>query len=146
MSNFGGPHIIGPLATLLGIRPGMNVSVLHPPEGFFELLGPLPEGCALTDSSKRGIDLTVFFTTKKTHLIEKLEGLVQRMSVTGSVWIIFPFGVEGRQVPGDDFVRLACLEAGLVDVKQLMLDPKWLGLKFQWKPKGPRLDLPQATA
>jgi hypothetical protein len=143
--SFGGPLLLAPLTSMLGIRGGMNVSVVNPPEGFFEMLGPLPEGCALTDSSRHGIDLTVFFTSRKTHLLEKLPGLVHGMSVTGALWVVVPTSI-GPQVPTEEFVRLAGLEVLLVDVKRLILDPSWLGLKFQWRPKGPRLDLPQVTA
>jgi len=144
--SFGGPFLIAPLSSMLGIRGGMHVSIVNPPDGFMQALLPLPEGTALLDAARTGIDLTVFFTQKKTELIERLAGLSHHMSVTGAVWVVFPHGVEGPHVPSEDFVRLAALEMGLTDTKKLMLDPAWLGLRLQRKPRAPRPETPRAEA
>ncbi len=144
--SFGGPLLLAPLHTLLGIRPGMNVAIHQPPDGFFEALGALPEGCALVTSSSRGVDLTVLFTKRKVELIEKLPKLTHAMSVTGSLWVCYPTEALSAQAPSEDFVRLAALEMGLTDVKKLLLDPAWSGLKLQWKARAPRLEKPEARA
>ncbi len=143
---FGGPHLLAPLTVLLGIRPGMHVSVLNPPPGFLEKLLPLPEGAALVDTSKLGLDCTVFFTQKKIELIERLPGLARAMSVLGGVWVVFPPAPDGPHVPTEDFVRLAALEMGLTDVKRVLLDPQWTALRLVWRPEKPRPEKPQATA
>jgi hypothetical protein len=144
--SFGGPHLIASLASLLGIRPGMNVSVLNAPEGFLEKLLPLPEGTHLVDTSRLGLDCTVFFTQKKMELVEKLPALARGLSVTGGVWVCYPHALEGPQVPTEDFVRLAALEMGLTDVKKVLLDPAWTGLRLVWRPRPPRPEKPQVQA
>lgn len=143
---FGGPLQIAPLSTMLGIRPGMNVSVLNAPAGFLEALLPLPEGASLVDTSKTGLDMQILFASRKTELIEKLVGLTRGMAVHGSVWICFPASGDGPHVPTEDFVRLAALELGLEDTKKLLLDPSWLALRLQWRPRAPRVEKPQAVA
>jgi hypothetical protein len=144
--SFGGPLRVVPLTTMLGIRPGMYVSVLNPPPGFMEALLPLPEGAALLDSAKTGIDVQILFTTRKTELVEKLVVLTRGMAVHGALWICFPSSADGPQVPTEDFVRLAALELGLEDTKKLLLDPAWLALRLQWRPRAPRPEKPQAVA
>jgi len=144
--SFGGPLLLARLSLLLGIRPGMNVSVLNAPAGFMEALLPLPEGAALVDTSKTGLDVQILFTSKKTELIEKLSLLTRGMAVRGVLWICFPAAGEGPQLPTEDFVRLAALEMGLEDTKKLLLDPAWIGLKLQWRPRAPRAEKPQAQA
>lgn len=144
--SFGGPLRLAPLSLMLGIRPGMNVSVLNAPAGFLEALLPLPEGSSLVDTSKTGLDVQILFTTKKTELIERLVGLTRGMAVHGAVWICFPTTGEGPQVPTEDFVRLAALELGLEDTKKLLIDPAWIALKLQWRPRAPRPEKPQAEA
>jgi len=134
------------LPTLLGIRPGMRVSLLQAPEGFLERLNPLPQGVALVDSSRTGLDVTLFFTTRKTELVEKLPALARAMAVTGHVWVCFPTASDGCQVPDETYVRRAGLEIGLVDDKRLQLDPAWVGLRLSWKPRAPRLEKPQIQA
>ena len=146
--SFGGPYLLAPLPSLLGIRPGMRVSVLHPPEGFLEKFGPMPEGVELIDQARTGLDVTIFFTQRKVDLVEKLPGLARGMSVTGSVWVCYPNpnALEGPQVPTEEFVRLAALEIGLTDNKLLLLDPAWSALRLVWRPRGARPEKPQASA
>ncbi len=144
--SFGGPHLIAPLPTMLGIRPGMHVSVLNPPDGFLDGLHPLPDGAELLDSAKTGIDVTIFFTTKKTELVEKLPALARGMAVTGNIWVCFPHAGDGTMTPTEDFVRLAALEIGLNDNKLVLLDPAWSGLRLVWRPRAARPEKPHATA
>lgn len=144
--SFGGPFLLAPMTLLLGIRPGMNVSVLNAPAGFLESLMPLPEGTALVDTSKTGLDVQVLFTLRKTELVERLTVLTRGMAVHGALWIVFPAAPDGPQVPTEDFVRLAALEMGLEDTKKLLLDPAWIGLKLQWRPRGARPEKPQLQA
>jgi hypothetical protein len=143
---FGDPLLLAPISSLLGIRPGMNVSILNAPEGFMEALLPLPEGVSLLDASKLGLDLQVLFTLKKLEVVEKLTQMSRIMAVTGSIWVCFPTVGDGPQLPSEDFVRLAALEMGLHDTKKVMLGPEWTALRLQWKPRAPRLDLPRAEA
>lgn len=134
------------LPSLLGIRPGMRVSVLNAPEGFLAKLEPLPAGVALIDTSKTGLDLTIYFSTKKTDVLEKLPVLARGMAVTGYVWVCFPAATESSQVPTEDFVRVAALEMGLCDDKKLVVDLGWTALRLAWKPRAPRLEKPQIQA
>lgn len=142
--SFGGPYLLAPLHSMLGIRPGMKVCVLNAPEGFLEKLSPLPDGAELIPSAKTGLDVTVFFTKKKVELVEKLPALARGMSVMGGIWVCFPPG-EVAAAPNEDFVRLAALECGLVDNKKLPLDPNWTALRLVWRPR-PRVEKPEARA
>lgn len=144
--SFGGPFLIAPLTSMLGIRAGMNVSIHNAPAGFLEALLPLPEGAALIDSAKTGLDVQVLFSTRKTELVEKLASLSRGMAVTGAIWVAFPTSTELPQAPSEDFVRLAAIEMGLTDTKKVMLDPAWTALKLQRKAKPPRVELPSARA
>jgi hypothetical protein len=141
--SFGGPYLLAPLTSMLGIRGGMNVSILNAPPGFLEALLPLPEGTALVDSSKTGLDVQVLFTARKLELLEKLTTLTQKMAVMGAIWVCFP-AAEDPHAPSEDFVRLAALELGLTDTRKLLLDPSWVALKLQWKPRPPRPEIPDA--
>jgi hypothetical protein len=134
------------LATMLGLRPGMRVSVLNAPAGFAAQLEPLPEGVTLMDTARTGLDLTLFFTSKKLELIEKLPSLAKGMAVTGHIWVCFPATPDGIMGPSEDFVRLAALEMGLHDDKRILIEPAWVGLRLAWKPRAPRLEKPQVSA
>lgn len=143
--SFGPPDVIAPLTSLLGIRAGMNVSIKNAPKGFLEALLPLPEGAALVDTAKTGLDAIVLFTEKKLEVLDLLTRHIPLMSVTGAIWVVFPTG-EAPAAPSEDFVRLAGLELGLEDTRRVFLGPAWVGLKLQWRRGSPRLEKPQAQA
>lgn len=136
----------GVLATLLGFRPGMNVTVSHAPAGFLEALRPLPEGVALVDSARMGFDVQVFFATKKTELLERLTMAKPAMAVNGTVWAAFPSEPLASLAPSEDFVRLAALELGLEDDRKVDLGAGWCALRLHWKPRTPRKEVPEARA
>ena len=144
--SFGGPYLLAPLPSLLGIRPGMRVSIINAPDGFIDVMQPMPDGAELLDSAKTGLDVTIFFTSRKVELVEKLPGLTRGMAVTGTIWVCFPLGLEGPALPTEDFVRLAALEIGLSDNKLLLLDPAWSGLRLVWRPRAARPEKPQVSA
>lgn len=143
---FGGPLLLAPISSMLGIRPGMNVSIHNAPPGFMEALFPLPEGVALIDSSKLGLDVQVLFTGKKTEVVERLGSLSRAMSVVGSIWVCFPTTSDSPHAPSEDFVRLAALEMGLTDTRKVMLGPEWTALRLQRKSRAPRPEAPSAEA
>lgn len=144
--SFEGPFLLAPLPSMLGIRPGMRVSLLNAPESFLKKLEPLPQGVELLDSARTGLDVTVYFAQKKVELVERLPKLAQGMAVTGCIWVCFPHASELPTAPSEDFIRLAALEIGLHDNKRLLLDPEWTGLRLVWKPRSPRVEKPQPTA
>jgi hypothetical protein len=144
--SFGGPLLIASLSSLLGIRGGMNVSILGAPAGFLEALLPLPEGASLVDSARLGLDLQVLFTERKTELVAKLVPLTHGMAVVGAIWVCFPTVASAPTTPTEDFVRLAALELGLTDTRKVMLGPDWTALKLQVRSRTPRLEAPVAEA
>jgi hypothetical protein len=144
--SFDGSMLRVPLSALLGIRPGMLISVHNAPEGFMDCLLPLPDGAAVMDSAKLGIDCAVFFTKRKVEVVERLPTLARGLSATGGVWVVFPHALEGLHVPNEEFVRLAALELGLRDDRKLVLDPHWTGLRIVWRPSSARPEKPQVQA
>ncbi|MDX2011941.1 MAG: DUF3052 family protein [Myxococcaceae bacterium] len=138
---FGPPEL---LASLLGVRPGMNVSIRNAPAGFLDALGPLPD-VALVETSRTGIDLTVLFAQQKLALVDHLTRAVTHMSATGFIWVVFPL-VETPIAPSEDFVRLAGFELGLEDTRRLLLGEAWVALRLQRRKGAPRLEKPQAQA
>jgi hypothetical protein len=144
--SFGGPFLLAPVSSLLGIRPGMTVALHHPPDGFIDALFPLPEGASIVPDAKTGLDVQVLFAVKKTEVVERLAPLTRGMAVLGSIWVCFPPESNLLHVPTEDFVRVAALELGLTDTKKVLLDPAWEGLRLQWKPRSLRADLPSVRA
>jgi len=126
-----------PLAQKLGIRSGMTVAVLQPPERYRELLGAVPD-VTFTDSSERDplhdappLDVIHWFVRERRMLEAGLADLRRRIRPNGMIWVSWP--KKASKVETDvteDVVRGIALGTGLVDVKVCAVDDVWSGLKL----------------
>jgi hypothetical protein len=119
-----------PLPRKLGIKPGSVVVLAGAPEGFENVLGPLPEGVVLRRVSRGRRDLTLWFPRSRRDLERRIERMAEAIGDTG-LWIAWPKKTSG--VASDltqTVVRRVGLDSGLVDYKICAIDATWSGLKF----------------
>ena len=119
-----------PLPRKLGIKPGMRVVLVKPPDGFAAVLDPLPADVALRTTNRGPRDITLWFT----HSRRELERGMTRMAEAagdGRLWISWPKKASALAADhtGDD-VRRVARAAGLVDFKVCAVDEDWSGLAF----------------
>lgn len=121
-----------PLATKLGIKKDCRVGVFKAPKGFIENLGRLPEGASLHKESRgSAFDVMIFFTRDRAELVQRFQGLAQRLCPAGGLWISWPKKASGVATDlTEDRVREVGLAAGLVDNKVCAVDDTWSGLRF----------------
>ena len=120
-----------PLLQKLGIKPGMAVTLIHPPAGYLKMLGPLPEGTRLLNRIARGSSFAQLFTTDRNELRKYLIQFRAALAETGMVWISWPKKSAG--VPTtvtEDVIRALALPLGFVDTKVCAVDATWSGLKL----------------
>lgn len=123
-----------PLVRKLGLKRGMRVRILKPPEDYWQLLGVDPTSMELVELPKHGdqrADFTHLFADDSTALDEGFIRGRQGMSTDGMIWVSWPKKSSG--VPsgiGRDNVMTAGKRVGLVDVKVCAVDDTWSGLKF----------------
>lgn len=118
------------LVKKLGIKAGAVVVLVHPPEGFEDLLDPLPEGVALKRSNRGARDLTVWFVSTPGELHAGIAALVARLA-GGALWIGWPKPGRGRGSGlSHSVVQRAGLDSGLVDSKICSIDDTWSALRF----------------
>jgi CheY-like chemotaxis protein len=119
-----------PLTQKLGIKPGMTVCLLEPPENFHDRLSPLPEGVQLFNEVIASCDLTIGFVRTRTELLRSMALFVQQASY-GPVWMAWPKRASATDTDlTQQVVREAGLAAGLVDYKICSIDGTWSGLLF----------------
>jgi len=117
-----------PLIKKLGIKEGFCLRLVHAPEHYAELLGPLPLGVA---DASRDCDFVHAFYKERTLFARELGGLMAAIKRDGMIWISWP--KKTSKVPTDmteDVVREVALPIGLVDVKVCAVDEVWSGLKL----------------
>jgi hypothetical protein len=118
-----------PLAKKLGIKPGSGVHVLNEPEGFLEMLEPLPDGVLFVTEDQH-LDVIVLFAASSTAL-ESFRRLARALEPNGGLWVAWPKKSSG--VPTDltfEIVQHVGLSNGLVDNKVCAVDEIWTGLRF----------------
>ena len=124
-----------PLAKKLGIKDGFLIVTVNEPFDYRELLGPLPNGAAITDAEgqdpKGQIDLVHLFTNSRDELFRELPKWMRWIRSNGVIWV--SWYKRAAKLPTEiteDTVRDAALPLGLVDVKVCAVDERWSGLKL----------------
>lgn len=123
-----------PLVRKLGLKAGMKVRLLEPPEHYWELLGEESPALGvelLLPDSEQHADFTHLFATSVQPLERAFARAASGMEVDGMVWASWPKKSSGVSSEiGRAEVMAAGKEAGLVDVKVCAVDDTWSGLKF----------------
>jgi hypothetical protein len=120
-----------PLAKKLGIKSGSRIHLRHAPEGYLDLVAPLPEGVALAARLGESVDLVHVFSTRRQELAKDLETCRKKMRPDAMIWVSWP--KKTAKVPTDiveDTIRDVALPLGLVDVKVCAINDVWSGLKL----------------
>lgn len=120
-----------PLAKKLGVKERFRIAAAGAPDGFAELLGPLPAEAKFVSIESDNLDLVVFFAKAKTELEQRFSELAHRLVPNGMLWVAWPKKASGVATDlSENAVRDVGLAAGLVDVKVCAIDDVWSGLKF----------------
>jgi hypothetical protein len=120
-----------PLAAKLGIRAGMAVKAANAPQGYRDMLAPLPDGASILTRTERKPDLVHHFSTRRSELGKALASYRRRLSDETALWISWP--KKAARLPTDiteDTIRELALPLGYVDVKVCAVSDVWSGLKL----------------
>ena len=118
----------------LGIKPGFQLLILHPPEQYDLTLGPFPSNVNNNPALDTPLDFIQFFTKSLLELNQDFLGLKKRLKPDGMLWISWPKGSSSLKTDlNENIVREIGLKNGLVDVKVSAIDEDWSGLKFVYR-------------
>ena len=124
------------LTAKLGLKSGLTVYLVNPPENYGDTLGPLPEGVTFVAPPEPAIDFIQFFTKSRPELADEFPRLKAAMAVDGMLWISWPKKASKVETDlNENIVREVGLANGLVDVKVCAVDAIWSGLKFVYRLK-----------
>ena len=121
-----------PLATKLGIKPGISLLPIDAPKEYHAWLGSLPEGVSfLANPTKAGCDLVHLFVQSLAHLSRNLPRARSAIVPDGMIWV--SWYKKSAKIPTDvteGVIRAMALETDLVDVKVCAVSDVWSGLKL----------------
>lgn len=119
------------LSKKLGIKPGLKIRLINPPEHYFDLLDPLPFDAEFFEQPGPVVDFIHYFTSQASELERVLPALKSEIVSNGAIWVSWP--KKASKVPTDvteDVIRNLALSIGLVDVKVCAVDAVWSALKL----------------
>ena len=114
------------VAAKLVIKPGNAVWVSHPDRA--ELLGPLPEGAALTRSPGEA-DAAVVFADDATSVRAAFAENETALTTRGVLWVAYP--KANRTDVNRDTLWPILGDFGLRPVSQVAIDEVWSALRFR---------------
>jgi hypothetical protein len=120
-----------PQARKIGLKPGVRLSLDHPPKGW-RLTDP-PDGVRIVRAPEPA-DVIISFFDAAEPLPARLPGLAERIFPNGMLWVAWPRRAGGHASDiTDNVVRAHALPIGLVDVKIAALDEDWSGMRLVWR-------------
>lgn len=123
-----------PLPKKLGIGQGATVLLLDAPDGFDDVLTPLPDGVRLRRRLPRQpgqADVALFFVTAGADLDRRFDSIASALTPAGGFWVVWPKRSSG--VPTDlteNVIRDIGVAHGMVDNKVCAVTDVWSGLRF----------------
>ena len=106
------------------------------PDGYADLVGPLPDGLSQVSQLRGGLDFLKFFTNRRADLEKRFPALKKALNKDSMLWVSWPKKASGVLTDvTEDVVRDIALANGLVDVKVAAIDEIWSGLKLMYRKK-----------
>lgn len=122
------------VAEKLGFRAGQRVCAVTAPDGYHDLLGPLPDGLRWSKTLRGRFDLIHCFTKSTAELARRFPKLREALEVDGALWISWRKRASGVATDvTEDVIRRLALDGGMVDVKVCAVDDVWSGLKLVFR-------------
>jgi DUF3052 family protein len=122
-----------PLLDKLGVKEQMRIAVLGLDDpAFVELLGTR-SGDVYVDKRRVGLDM-IFVRFDRREELARLRTHKAFIERNGAIWVLRPKGSHAKDI-GENDVREAGLDAGLVDVKVVAFSHELSAMKFVYRLK-----------
>lgn len=126
-----------PLATKLGVKPGVALTLLGAPRQFERRLGGVSKAIRIKRQARGVADVTMLFVRSQAELRRRLPVAQRTMADGGSLWLVWPKKVSRLSSDlSQQQVRAIGMAAGLVDYKICAVDETWSGLRFARRKPG----------
>jgi len=122
-----------PLPKKLGIKPNGPLVLLEEPEGFVEILGPLPTGVEIARRLAPATAVAIWFVRSALELTSRIDSVAGQVKAAESCRLWIAWAKRTSPLASDvneNLVRTTALAAGLVDYKVAAIDADWSGLLF----------------
>jgi hypothetical protein len=120
------------LSKKLLIKPGYRIVIVNAPEGFTDILGPLPAGVVCTETFQGVFDLALVFVRNTRELAAYGPAAIQAVKEGGILWLAYQkisakTGSDITRDTGWDVVQAL----GWDGVSLIAIDSAWSALRFK---------------
>jgi CheY-like chemotaxis protein len=122
-------------AQKLGIRAGARVAVVDAPRDYARVIGVLPDGAELVESSSPdpATAVTIWFVEEPESFLAALPKM-RRAAAESKLWVAWPKkAARPDSLLTENVIRGMAIERGLVDYKVCSVNETWSGLCFSVK-------------
>jgi len=125
------------LAKKLGLKEGLSILLINPPDHYFELFSDFPNQVdILKRAFPESVDFVHLFVKTKEEMEDRIIHVKPLIKKDGLIWVSWPKGSSKIKTElKRDYIREFILDIGLVDVKVCSVDQDWSGLKFVYRLK-----------
>jgi hypothetical protein len=121
-----------PLASKLGLNPGMRALVLASPPGYIKSLMPLAHDLAVSSRAQGTYEFVQVFATRLAEVREFAKKLPKHAPPNALVWICYPKKTSGSTTNlSRDIIREVLSGARWRAVSIIAIDEVWSALRFR---------------
>jgi hypothetical protein len=121
-----------PLLDKLKIKPGQKLLILNAPDGYMQLLGPLPQGTEVKTGGAGIFDWVQVFVRSKAEVDASAGSAVKALKPGGMLWFTFPkktskIKTDISRDTGWDVLR----GLGMEGVSLISVDDTWSAMRYR---------------
>ena len=120
------------LAKKLRLQPDQRVLIRNAPDGYADLLAPLPDGIEIATSNRGTFDFAHFFVRTSSEL-QKITGQLARLAQADPLlWVSYPKKTSGLESDlSRDILAEIVMAAGLRTVALISVDNTWSAMRLR---------------
>lgn len=120
------------LVQKLLIKPRHKVLLMNAPQGYADMLKPLPEGATLATTPGENFDCVLAFVSNKADIDVHAETVVRSARHDGLMWFAYP--KKSSKVKTDitrDIGWESVQKLGMEGIAQVAIDDTWAATRFR---------------
>jgi predicted transport protein len=123
---------VSPLASKLRLKEGQRLAIMNAPDGYPEMLAPLPAGVSLSDAGTADCDQVHLFVRDSKELARLWPGAVAALKPDGALWAGFPKKSSGMETDlSRDEGWSAAFDTGWQGVGLISVDDTWTMMRLK---------------
>jgi hypothetical protein len=125
---------VSALAKKMHLKPGSRARLVNPPDGYGDILTPLPDNVKVVDGKAKDLDWTLLFVHDSKELKRHAAGVVKALKPDGVLWVAYP--KKSSKITTDltrDHGWATMDELNLEGCSLVAVDADWAAMRYRPK-------------